>query len=813
MNKTSRKKKILLFFAQNPYPGKTGTHKRCLNVIDAFLQLGYEVTFFSHAQNNPYCWDEPSVCYFIGKGVNVELYVPSQNDENFVSHAWQQNPNILNIAYHCPPGIVAQFKTLFNRLQPDIVFVIYVYSFGLISGLDLSRCLTIVDSNDLVSLSWQLFNTLYAHLGTPPYDPLTVFPALLSEDFFDNFHFTASSEEFCLYDKYDCTLAISQGEAKQMHQATTKTDVLYLPITFSPTELDNSYTSNPILIAADNPFNIQAYLYFARRVLPTIINHEPNFKLEVIGGVTSKLVSVPGVQLTDFVQNLESVYADACFAVCPIIGGTGMSVKVVEAMAHGLPVVVLQSSTQETIITHGINGFVANNALEFAHYTLLLFKNRDLCAKMGQAARTTVKEEFSTDLFIEKLTSLLTRHSYKNEVGYSDSRKKEICLSNPLIKEEVIPSPEPNIVIDGVIFQLQNGRPFGISRMWWSLLTELAATPLAGRIVLLDREGTAPEIPGIRRHMISAFQLGAAREEPAELDRICAEEQAALFISTYYTFTSATPSLLMLYDMIPERFDTVGPDVPNPEWRDKYHAIVNSTSFVAISDSTVRDLAKFYPQAAHSFITRIPCAVSDDFRVHSEEETAAFKAANGIDRPYFLLVGRRDPHKNVALFFRSFAQLPDRERYAIVMAGGGNVLEPELRELAGPAAGYAGFFSDQDLSLAYSGAIALVYPSLYEGFGLPILEAMQSGCPVITCQNSSLAEVAGSAALYVGEYDVEAMTQALLAVQQPDVRGYLIKRGLERARLFSWQKSAELLVDAIQNTVVASGEKPISGGK
>ena len=807
-----RGSRVIVYFAQNPYPGKTGTHKRCLNVIDAFLQLGYEVTFFSHAHNNPYCWDEPSVCHFIGKGVNVELYVPSQNDEDFVSHAWQQNPNILNIDYHCPPGIVYQFKTLFNKLQPDIVFVIYVYSFGLISGLDLSRCLTIVDSNDLVSLSGQLFNTLYAYLGTPPYDPATVFPALLCEDFFDKFHFTASSEEFCLYDKYDCTLAISQGEAKQMRQATTKTDVLYLPITFSPTEIDNSYASNPVLIAADNPFNIQAYLYFARRVLPTIIDHEPNFKLEVIGGVTSKLVSIPGVQLTNFVENLGSVYADACFAVCPIIGGTGMSVKVVEAMAHGLPVVVLHSSTQETIITHGIDGFVANNALEFAHYTLLLYKNRDLCAKMGQAARTTVKEEFSTDLFIEKLASLLTRHSYKNEVGYSDSRKKEICLSNTLIKKEFIQSSEPNIVIDGVIFQLQYGRPFGISRMWWSLLTELAATPLAGRIVLLDREGTAPEIPGIRRRMISAFQLGAAREESAELDRICCEENAALFISTYYTYTTLTPSLLMLYDMIPERFDTVGPDAPNPEWRDKYHAIVNSTSFAAISHSTARDLATCYPQAAQRPLTVIPCAVSAYFRVHSAEEIAAFKAANGIDRPYYLLVGRRDPHKNAALFFQAFAQLPDRERYAIVMAGGGNTLEPELRELVGPAAGYAGFFSDQDLSLAYSGAIALIYPSLYEGFGLPILEAMQSGCPVITCQNSSLSEVAGSAALYVGEYDREDMTKALLSVQQPDIRSYLIKRGLERARLFSWQKSAELLTDVIIKSVANRATLPTPGG-
>jgi glycosyltransferase involved in cell wall biosynthesis len=349
--------------------------------------------------------------------------------------------------------------------------------------------------------------------------------------------------------------------------------------------------------------------------------------------------------------------------------------------------------------------------------------------------------------------------------------------------------------------------------MWWSILSELGKGPLASRIILLDRVGSAPKIPGIQTRRIPVFRYGDAEEGAAVLDNICQEENAELFLSTYYTYTNVTPSLLMLYDMIPELFEKVGPVDAPPAWRDKYHAIVNSSAFAVISQSTAHDLSTFYPQTAQKSLAVIHCAVSDEFRVHSEEDIAAFKAANGIDLPYFLLVGRRDNHKNVALFFQAFSRLPNREQYAIVMAGGGNALEPELRELAGPAAGYAGFFSDQDLSLAYSGAIALVYPSIYEGFGLPILEAMQSGCPVITCQNSSLPEVAGSAALYVGEYDYEEMNRALLSVQQPDVRSYLIKRGLERAKLFSWQKSAELLADAIQKTVTGTCGMQISGGK
>ena len=95
----------------------------------------------------------------------------------------------------------------------------------------------------------------------------------------------------------------------------------------------------------------------------------------------------------------------------------------------------------------------------------------------------------------------------------------------------------------------------------------------------------------------------------------------------------------------------------------------------------------------------------------------------------------------------------------------------------------------------------MVYPSYFEGFGLPILEAMKSGCPVITCHNSSLPEVAGSAALYVGEQDVEGMGKLLLAVQQPDVRAHLVKRGVERAGQFCWRESATLFAKAIEEYV------------
>ncbi|HSA83329.1 MAG TPA: glycosyltransferase family 1 protein, partial [Patescibacteria group bacterium] len=115
-----------------------------------------------------------------------------------------------------------------------------------------------------------------------------------------------------------------------------------------------------------------------------------------------------------------------------------------------------------------------------------------------------------------------------------------------------------------------------------------------------------------------------------------------------------------------------------------------------------------------------------------------------------------------------------------------------------------GFVSDDDLVVLYNAATAFVFPSLYEGFGLPVLEAMQSGCPVITTKEGSLAEVAGDGAYFVDAYREESIADGIRKVfNDQDLQKKLVEKGLQQAKKFSWKKTAEQTI-AVYKKVVTS---------
>ena len=223
-----------------------------------------------------------------------------------------------------------------------------------------------------------------------------------------------------------------------------------------------------------------------------------------------------------------------------------------------------------------------------------------------------------------------------------------------------------------------------------------------------------------------------------------------------------------------------------------------ANAVIAISSATSADLVRYTKIDAQK-IHVIHHGVAARFRPSAPAAITATTAQYGIDRPYFLFVGTVQPRKNLQRAVEAFAALIAGSQTApplFVIAGKKGWLT-EVIEREKQATGltehirFLGYVPDNDLPPLLSGALAFVFPSLYEGFGMPVLEAMACGAPVITSTTSSLPEVAGDAALLVDPRDTQAICQALQQIQRdPALRSDLALRGQRRAARFTWDACA-----------------------
>lgn len=353
------------------------------------------------------------------------------------------------------------------------------------------------------------------------------------------------------------------------------------------------------------------------------------------------------------------------------------------------------------------------------------------------------------------------------------------------------------IVADGIIFQLQAGRSAGVSRVWNHLLPELGKILQGHELYFLRRSGTQQGFAGWRTIEIPAHEwnsVDALERDEARLAHLCGELKADVFLSTYFTHAPGLRNLLMVYDLIPE---VLGWDLAALEWTAKRRAIEKASGYITISHSTWHDLTRIYRVAPERALVAY-CGAGSEFCPPSLEAVRRFKTRHHLDRPYMLMVGSRSLYKNSEAVFKTLAEMPEAQRPGLLLVGGeGKALEGEARHLNQLDCRHCASLPDKELALAYGGAVALVYPSLYEGFGLPVLEAMSCGCPVITSHSSSLPEVGGEAVLYADPTSSESLASAIRLVFKPEVRAALAERGLVRSRLFSWQAMARVVAGDI----------------
>jgi alpha-1,3-rhamnosyl/mannosyltransferase len=352
--------------------------------------------------------------------------------------------------------------------------------------------------------------------------------------------------------------------------------------------------------------------------------------------------------------------------------------------------------------------------------------------------------------------------------------------------------------------------PAGRGRYVRELLRHLAPQEGDWSVELLARSAWAFDDPAGRfrwRLVAGGDRTWPLRAAPAA--RGC----DVLLASSSYLLAavSPVPALSMVWDFAPFDRRFSAPRGALFERVTAPAAFRRARGLVAISEATREELAQRFPRTRGRTVVATPAAGDSFHPGRSPADAGALERA-GLDRPYVLSVGTLEPRKNLPRLIEAFAGLPESLRQGRVLALAGargwqtDATFAGVRQHAGVVT-TLGFVPDEDLPALYRGATAVAYPSLYEGFGIPVLEALGCGAPVLTSDRSSMPEVAGEAALYADPESVTSIRDGLAALLgDAALRARLAGAGPVRARRFSWERSARVILDALR--AVAAGGHP-----
>jgi len=369
----------------------------------------------------------------------------------------------------------------------------------------------------------------------------------------------------------------------------------------------------------------------------------------------------------------------------------------------------------------------------------------------------------------------------------------------------------------------------GIGRYTYSLIRALAQVASDDSFIVLHNpalRNTRYDVAALARHanvtLVPVDVPTFSTAEQTRLPWIVRRLRLDVLHSPYYIkpYLLPCPSVVSLYDLISARYPEY---LPSPWARRAFAAttrlaITTARRLITLSAASRRDLVELYGVPPER-VTVTPLAADERFQPIAEAKILeAVRRKYDLPERFVLYLGSNKPHKNLvrliqvwSLVLSPQSSVPNLQsaicNLQLVVAGHWDPRYPQAQQKAtelglGEAVRFLGDVSEADLPALYNLATVFAFPSLYEGFGLPPLEAMACGTPVVCANTSSLPEVVGDAALLFDPLDVQAMAATIAqALSDASLRAALRARGLARARLFSWERTARETLAAYREAV------------
>lgn len=340
------------------------------------------------------------------------------------------------------------------------------------------------------------------------------------------------------------------------------------------------------------------------------------------------------------------------------------------------------------------------------------------------------------------------------------------------------------IFLDGIVYSIQNFG--GISVYFNELIRTLENENCTFQITTYNDKKQNPFPSNAEVTEISRF-LERYRNCKINLNGF------DIFHSTYYRIpdNKKIKNIVTVHDFVYEHYNNgLRKFVHSSQ---KFSSIRNADRIICISEATKKDLLYFLPEIDESLIDVIHNGVSNTYRPEN--------LSNSKEQPFLLFIGARSGYKNFNLAAKSLEYLKD---FKLICVGGGKLSENELSGLPLSIRNrieHTGFLSEEGINRLYNRAFCLVYPSSYEGFGIPVAEAMQAGCPVVTSQCDAVIEVGQESLTIVEKLDAFELAKNIEKLFEKKYRQMKIESGLSLSEKYKWDKTHRRTLDVYKKAL------------